>query len=74
MVAEIFDMVVINGQPKVEKVWGAVDCGIVVNRDSAKEYNSRWCNRWSLVTPCIANLLLKMAHPTNMNFGQYSVD
>lgn len=35
-VAEVMDMVVENGQPKVKKVWCAVDCGIVVNRDAAK--------------------------------------
>ncbi|MBD0780031.1 xanthine dehydrogenase family protein molybdopterin-binding subunit [Maribacter sp. ANRC-HE7] len=35
-VAEVFDMVMQNGQPKIKKVWCAVDCGIVVNRDAAK--------------------------------------
>ena len=34
-VAEVFDMVIENGQPKVKKVWCAVDCGIVVNPDAA---------------------------------------
>ncbi|MDV7140139.1 molybdopterin cofactor-binding domain-containing protein [Maribacter sp. TH_r10] len=35
-VAEVFDMIMVNGQPKIKKVWCAVDCGIVVNRDAAK--------------------------------------
>tara|TARA_R110001583_G_scaffold48651_1_gene152376 strand:+ start:1554 stop:3755 length:2202 start_codon:yes stop_codon:yes gene_type:complete len=35
-VAEVVDMVMENGQPKVKKVWCAVDCGIVVNKDAAK--------------------------------------
>ncbi len=35
-VAEVIDLVMENGQPKVKKVWCAVDCGIVVNRDAAK--------------------------------------
>lgn len=35
-VAEVVDMVLENGQPKVKKVWCAVDCGIVVNRDAAQ--------------------------------------
>lgn len=35
-VAEVVDMEVVNGEPKVKKVWCAVDCGIVVNPDSAK--------------------------------------
>ncbi len=34
-VAEVFDMVMEKGQPKVKKVWCAVDCGIVINRDGA---------------------------------------
>ena len=35
-VAEVLDIALENGQPKVKKVWCAVDCGIVVNRDAAK--------------------------------------
>ena len=34
-VAEVFDIVMENGQPKVKKVWCAADCGIVVNPDAA---------------------------------------
>ncbi len=34
-VAEVFDMVLEGGQPKVKKVWCAVDCGIVVNKEGA---------------------------------------
>ena len=35
-VAQILDMAMEDGQPKVKKVWCAVDCGIVVNREGAK--------------------------------------
>ncbi len=35
-VAEVMDIEMINGQPIVKKVWCAVDCGIVVNKDAAK--------------------------------------
>ena len=35
-VAEVVDLVMVNGKPKVKKVWCAVDCGIVVNPDAAK--------------------------------------
>ncbi len=35
-VAEVFDMALENGQPVVQKVWCAADCGIVINRDAAK--------------------------------------
>ncbi|GAA4811504.1 xanthine dehydrogenase family protein molybdopterin-binding subunit [Litoribaculum gwangyangense] len=34
-VAEVVDLVMENGEPKVQKVWCAVDCGIVVNKDAA---------------------------------------
>jgi isoquinoline 1-oxidoreductase beta subunit len=34
-VAEVLDLVMKNNQPVVEKVYAAVDCGIVVNPDSA---------------------------------------
>jgi CO/xanthine dehydrogenase Mo-binding subunit len=34
--AEVVDIVFENGQPKVKKVWCAIDCGIVVNVDAAK--------------------------------------
>ncbi|MCF7560181.1 molybdopterin-dependent oxidoreductase [Sabulilitoribacter multivorans] len=35
-VAEVVDLVLENGQPKIKNVWCAVDCGIVVNPDGAK--------------------------------------
>jgi isoquinoline 1-oxidoreductase subunit beta len=34
-VAQIVDVVLKNGQPRVQKVWCAVDCGIVVNLEGA---------------------------------------
>jgi len=34
-VAEVIDVVVENNQPKVKKVWCAVDCGIVINKEGA---------------------------------------
>ncbi|MEJ2112435.1 MAG: molybdopterin-dependent oxidoreductase [Flavobacteriaceae bacterium] len=34
-VAEVVDVVMVDGNPKVKKVWCAVDCGIVVNPDAA---------------------------------------
>lgn len=35
-VAQVMDVVIENDQPKVKKVWCAVDCGIVVNPGSAR--------------------------------------
>jgi CO/xanthine dehydrogenase Mo-binding subunit len=34
-VAEVMDIVMENGQPVVKKVWCAVDCGIVINKEGA---------------------------------------
>lgn len=34
-VAEVVDLEMVNGEPKVKKVWCAVDCGIVVNKEGA---------------------------------------
>jgi isoquinoline 1-oxidoreductase beta subunit len=35
-VAQVVDVVMENNRPKVQKVWCAVDCGIVVNPDAAR--------------------------------------
>lgn len=35
-VAQVLDMIIEDRQPRVEKVWCAVDCGIVVNPGAAK--------------------------------------
>ncbi|RMG79565.1 MAG: xanthine dehydrogenase family protein molybdopterin-binding subunit, partial [Bacteroidetes bacterium] len=35
-VAQVVDLVMEKDQPKIQKVWCAVDCGIVVNPDAAK--------------------------------------
>lgn len=34
-VAQVLDLVMVNGQPKVERVCCAIDCGIVINPDAA---------------------------------------
>lgn len=35
-VAEIVDLVMEDGRPRIDKVWAGVDCGIVVNPDAAR--------------------------------------
>ena len=35
-VAEVVEMVMIENQPKIKNIWCAVDCGIVINKKSAK--------------------------------------
>lgn len=35
-VAQVVDVVMVDGKPKIQKVWCAVDCGIVVNPEGAK--------------------------------------
>lgn len=34
-VAEVVDIVMERGQPRIQKVWCAVDCGIVINKEGA---------------------------------------
>jgi len=34
-VAQVMDLVIENNKPRIQKVWCAVDCGIVVNREGA---------------------------------------
>lgn len=34
-VAQVLDLVMVEGEPKVKKVWCAVDCGIVINPEGA---------------------------------------
>lgn len=34
-VAQVMDLVIENNEPRIQKVWCAVDCGIVVNREGA---------------------------------------
>jgi Aerobic-type carbon monoxide dehydrogenase, large subunit CoxL/CutL homologs len=35
-VAEVIEAVMVENQPKIKMVWCAVDCGHVINKDSAK--------------------------------------
>lgn len=35
-VAQVVDLTMINGEPKIHKVWCAVDCGILVNPEGAR--------------------------------------
>lgn len=35
-VAQVLDLKLVNNQPKIEKIWCAVDCGIVINPGSAR--------------------------------------
>ena len=35
-VAQVIDMVMVNDKPEVKKIWCAVDCGIVVNKEGAE--------------------------------------
>ena len=35
-VAEVIDMELVEDKPKIKNIWCAVDCGIIINKDSAK--------------------------------------
>lgn len=69
-VAQVLDLVMEDGQPKVDKVYCAVDCGIVVNPDAAKNLLE------GAVVDGIGNamfgsLRIKDGKPNKENFDDY---
>ena len=71
-VAEIFDMVMENGQPKVKKVWCAADCGIVVNRDGAKNILEGGIID-GIGHSMYSQLTFENGSPAQMNFDSYQL-
>ncbi|MFN3136244.1 MAG: xanthine dehydrogenase family protein molybdopterin-binding subunit [Allomuricauda sp.] len=69
-VAQVLDLIMEDGQPKVDKVYCAVDCGIVVNPDAAKNLLE------GAVVDGIGNamfgsLRIKDGRPNKENFDDY---
>ncbi|MEC7770332.1 MAG: molybdopterin cofactor-binding domain-containing protein [Bacteroidota bacterium] len=69
-VAQVLDLIMEDGQPKVDKVYCAVDCGIVVNPDAAKNLLE------GAVVDGIGNamfgsLSIKDGKPNKQNFDDY---
>ncbi|MFT4832559.1 MAG: isoquinoline 1-oxidoreductase beta subunit [Psychroserpens sp.] len=71
-VAEVFDMVITNGQPTVQKVWCAVDCGIVVNRDAAKNMIQGGVID-GIGHSMYSQLTFENGAPKQMNFDKYQL-
>ena len=68
--AHVLDMTVVDGQPVVQKVCCAIDCGIVVNPDAAKNMAE------GAITDGVGNaffgeLTFKDGSPEKTNFHQY---
>jgi len=71
-IAEVIEMVIVNNQPKIKNIWCAVDCGIVINRDSAKNMIEG-----SIIDgvghALYSELKFKDGSVTNNNFDKYNL-
>ena len=71
-VAEVVDLVMENGNPKVKKVWCAVDCGVVVNPDAAKNMIQGGVID-GIGHAMYSELTFKNGTPDQMNFDKYQL-
>ena len=71
-VAEVFDIIIENGQPVVQKVWCAVDCGIVVNRDAARNMIEGGVID-GIGHSMYSQLTFENGAPKEMNFDKYQL-
>ncbi|MGB5369143.1 MAG: molybdopterin cofactor-binding domain-containing protein [Flavobacteriaceae bacterium] len=71
-VAEVFDMVMENDQPKIKKVWCAADCGIVINRDAAKNILEGGVID-GIGHSMYSQLTFENGRPDQMNFDNYQL-
>jgi CO/xanthine dehydrogenase Mo-binding subunit len=71
-VAEVVDMIMENGQPKIKKVWCAVDCGIVVNPDGAKHMIQGGVID-GIGHAMYSQLTFKDGRPNELNFDTYQL-
>lgn len=69
-VAEVVDVTLRDGQPRVDKVWCAVDCGIVVNPDAARNQVEGGIID-GLSHALYSALTLKDGRPEQTNFHAY---
>ena len=65
-------MVMVKNQPKIKNVWCAVDCGIVINRDSAKNMIEGSIVN-GLGHALYSELYFKNGRVVNNNFDKYSL-
>lgn len=71
-VAEVVDLIMVNGKPKVKKVWCAVDCGIVVNPDAAKNMIQGGVID-GIGHAMYSQLTFENGAPNEMNFDRYQL-
>lgn len=71
-VAEVFDMVLENGQPVIKKVWCATDCGIVINKDGAKNILEGGIID-GIGHSMYSQLTFENGAPNEMNFDRYQL-
>jgi len=69
-VAQILDMVTISGKPKIENVHCAVDCGIVINLDAAKNLTEGGIVD-GIGNALYSGLTFKDGLPQQSNFNNY---
>ncbi len=68
--AHVLELVMENGQPKVEKVTCAIDCGIIVNPDAATNLTEGAIVD-GMGTALFGNLTFKKGIPEMQNFDKY---
>ncbi len=71
-VAQVVDMVKKEGKPIIQKVWNAVDCGIVVNPDAAKNMMEGGAID-GIGTAMYGGITFKEGLPEQNNFGAYQM-
>ncbi|MGE5943864.1 MAG: molybdopterin cofactor-binding domain-containing protein [Flavobacteriales bacterium] len=71
-VAEVIDMVLEDGKPRIKNVWCAVDCGIVVNPDAAENIIQGGVID-GIGHAMYSQLTFNNGAPNEMNFDRYQL-
>ena len=71
-VAQVMDVVLVNGEPKVKKVYCAVDCGILINREGAENIIQGGVVD-GIGHAMYSELKFKDGSPTHKNFNTYQL-
>ena len=71
-VAQVLDMVLINGKHKIKKVWCAIDCGIVINPEGAINQAEGGIID-GIGHAMYSNLTFDKGSPIQKNFDTYSM-
>ena len=71
-VANVLDIKIENGKPVIQKVYGAIDCGIVVNPDAAVNLTEGGLID-GIGNAMYGELTLKQGEPEQSNFDKYRI-